>query len=155
MGGNVSDFRVCISRELRLRVPSGIWIDRKRRGKKNDINIPNIPGEERNVLLPKRAKPKELVDAPRNVWLFMSMFVVIVVLSVGLYMKWRPDRGRYDNDLKHCYVLMKGEASPKRLSELEVLFETERDQRAWLDAKGCRSTNGWYAEGRPSTNRRG
>lgn len=69
------------------------------------------------------------LDATRNFWLFMSMFVVIVVLSVGLYLKWRPDRGRYDNDLKYRYVLMKGEASSKRLSELEELFETERDQR--------------------------
>jgi len=69
------------------------------------------------------------LDATRNFWLFMSMFVVIVVQSVGLYLEWRPDRGRYDNDLKYRYVLMKGEASPKRLSELEELFETERDQR--------------------------
>ena len=45
------------------------------------------------------------------------------------YMDWRPDRGRYDNDLKYRYVLMKGEASPKRLSELEELFEVERNQR--------------------------
>ena len=43
-------------------VPSGIWVDRKRWGKKNDINIPNIPGEERDALLAKRAKLKELVD---------------------------------------------------------------------------------------------
>lgn len=69
------------------------------------------------------------LDATRNFWLFMSMFIVIAVLSVGLYMDWRPDRGRYDNDLKYRYVLMKGEASSKRLSELEELFETERDQR--------------------------
>ena len=69
------------------------------------------------------------LEATRNFWLFMSMVVVIVVLSVGLYLKWRPDRGRYDNDLKYRYVLMKGEASPKRLSELEELFEVERNQR--------------------------
>ncbi len=69
------------------------------------------------------------LDATRNFWLFMSMFVVIAVQSVGLYLDWRPDRGRYDNDLKYRYVLMKGEASPKRLSELEKLFEVERDQR--------------------------
>ena len=61
-GESQINFRVYISRELRLRVPSGIWIDRKRWGKKNDINIPNIPGEERNALLSKRAKLKELVD---------------------------------------------------------------------------------------------
>lgn len=69
------------------------------------------------------------LDATRNFWLFMSMFVLIAVQSVGLYLKWRPDRSRYDNDLKYRYVLMKGEASPKRLSELEELFEVERDQR--------------------------
>ena len=48
------------------------------------------------------------LDATRNFWLFMSMFVVIVVLSVGLYLDWRSDRSRYDNDLKYRYVLMKG-----------------------------------------------
>lgn len=69
------------------------------------------------------------LDATRNFWLFMSMFIVIAVQSVGLYRDWRPNRSRYDNDLKYRYVLMKGEASPKRLSELEKLFEVERDQR--------------------------
>lgn len=69
------------------------------------------------------------LDATRNFWLLMSMFVVIAVQAIGLYLDWRPDRGRYDNDLKYRYVLMKGEASSKRLSELEELFEVERDQR--------------------------
>ena len=61
-GESQVNFRVYVSRELRVRVPSGIWVDRKRWGKKNDINIPNIPGEERDALLAKRAKLKELVD---------------------------------------------------------------------------------------------
>ena len=69
------------------------------------------------------------LDATRNFWLFMSMFVVIAVQSVGLYLDWRPDRSRYDNDLKYRYVLMKGEASPILLSLLEEVFEVERDQR--------------------------
>ena len=34
------------------------------------------------------------LDATRNFWLFMSMFVVIAVQSVGLYLDWRPDRSR-------------------------------------------------------------
>ena len=51
-------FRVYVSRESRVRVASGIWVDRKRWGKKNDINIPNIPGEERDALLAKRTKLK-------------------------------------------------------------------------------------------------
>ena len=61
-GESQVNFRVYVSRESRVRVPSGIWVDRKRWGKKNDINIPNIPGEERDALLAKRTKLKELVD---------------------------------------------------------------------------------------------
>ena len=98
-------------------------------------------GSKAFMFAPTVSRPEELpprmvqhrfsfsLDATRNFWLFMSMFVVIVVLSVGLYLEWRPDRGRYDNDLKYRYVLMKGEASPKQLSELEEMFEVERDQR--------------------------
>lgn len=41
-----------------MRVPSGIWIDRKRWGKKKDINIPNIPGEERNPVLIEAAETR-------------------------------------------------------------------------------------------------
>ena len=61
-GESQVNFRVYVSRELRVRVPSGIWVDRRRWGKKNDINIPNTPGEERDALLAKRVKLKELVD---------------------------------------------------------------------------------------------
>ena len=44
-GESQVNFRVYVSRESRVRVPSGIWVDRRRWGKKNDINIPNIPGD--------------------------------------------------------------------------------------------------------------
>ena len=36
------------------------------------------------------------LDATRNFWLFMSMFVVIAVQSVGLYLDWRPDVEKYE-----------------------------------------------------------
>lgn len=91
-----------------------------------------VAGMEISEELPPRTVQHHFsisLDATRNFWLFMSMFVVIAVQSVGLYLDWRPDRSRYDNDLKYRYVLMKGEASPKRLSELEDLFEVEQDQR--------------------------
>lgn len=79
------------------------------------------------------------LDATRNFWLFMSMFVVIAVQSVGLYLDWRPDRSRYDNDLKYRYVLMKGEASPKRLSELEEFVRGRAGPTTYrLNAAGCR-----------------
>ena len=98
--------------------------------------ISEIDEKVAEIEIPEKLPPRMVqhrfslsLDATRNFWLFMSMFVVIAVQSVGLYLDWRPDRSRYDNDLKYRYVLMKGEASPKRLSELEELFEVERDQR--------------------------
>ena len=98
--------------------------------------ISEIDEKVAEIEIPEKLPPRMVqhrfsfsLDATRNFWLFMSMFIVIAVQSVGLYLDWRPNRGRYDNDLKYRYVLMKGEASPKRLSELEELFETERDQR--------------------------
>ena len=100
------------------------------------VQISEIDEKVAEMKIPKELPPQMVqhrfsfsLDATRNFGLFMSMFLVIVVQSVGLYLEWRPDRGRYDNDLKYRYVLMKGEASPKRLSELEELFEVERDQR--------------------------
>ena len=108
------------------------------------VQISEIDEKVAELEIPEELPPRMVqhrfsfsLDATRNFWLFMSMFVVIIVLSVGLYLEWRPDRSRYDNDLKYRYVLMKGEASPKRLSELEELFEVERDQRR-IDANGCR-----------------
>ena len=53
-GESEINMRLYVSRDIRLRVGSGIWIDRKRWGKKNDINIPLILGEERDMLLDKR-----------------------------------------------------------------------------------------------------
>ena len=64
-----SEINMClyVSRDIRLRVGSGIWIDRKRWGKKNDINIPLIQGEERDMLLDKRTKLKTLTDFLENI----------------------------------------------------------------------------------------
>lgn len=61
-GESEINLRLYVSRDIRLRVGSGIWIDRKRWGKKNDINIPLIPGEEREELLKTKAKLKSLTD---------------------------------------------------------------------------------------------
>ena len=61
-GESEINLRLYVSRDIRLRIGSGIWIDRKRWGKKNDINIPLIQGEERERLLEKRSKLKALTD---------------------------------------------------------------------------------------------
>ncbi|VDR33844.1 site-specific tyrosine recombinase XerC [Alistipes sp. cv1] len=66
-GESEINLRLYVSRDVRLRVGSGIWIDRKRWGKKNDINIPLIQGEEREMLLEKRTKLKALTDYLENI----------------------------------------------------------------------------------------
>lgn len=66
-GESEISLRLYISREVRIRVGSGIWVDRKRWGKKNDINIPIIQGEERETLLEKRTKLKALTDFLENI----------------------------------------------------------------------------------------
>ena len=66
-GESEISFRLYISRDVRIRVGSGIWIDRKRWGKRNEINIPLIQGEEREILLEKRTKLKALTDYLENI----------------------------------------------------------------------------------------
>ena len=55
--------RIYVTRDSRFRVGTGIWVDTKRWGKKNEINIPNTPGEERDELLAKKATLKSLTEA--------------------------------------------------------------------------------------------
>ena len=52
--------RTYVRRDYRLRLRSGIWVHPKRWGKKNGITIPNIPGEEQEVLIEKKEKLKNL-----------------------------------------------------------------------------------------------
>ena len=61
-GESEINLRLYVSRDIGLRIGSGIWIDSKRWGKKNDINIPLIQGEEREQLLGKRSRLKALTD---------------------------------------------------------------------------------------------
>lgn len=65
-GESEINLRLYVSRDIRIRAASGIWVDRKRWGKKNDINIPLIQGEERELLLEKRSKLKALTDYLEN-----------------------------------------------------------------------------------------
>lgn len=67
------------------------------------------------------------IDSPFIFWGFSGMFATIVVLAVALYFAKQPDYDRIDNDLKYRYIKMKGEASPKRIENLENTFELNRD----------------------------
>lgn len=66
-GESEINLRLYVSRDIRIRAGSGIWVDRKRWGKKNEINIPLIQGEEREQLLEKRSKLKALTDFLENI----------------------------------------------------------------------------------------
>ena len=60
-------------------------------------------------------------------FLFVGMGLVISILGSALYFATRPNHDRIDNDLKYRYILMKGEATSERISELENLFGINRD----------------------------
>ena len=60
-------------------------------------------------------------------FLLIGMGLLITLLGSALYFTTRPNPERTDNDLKYRYIKMKGEATPGRISELENLFEINRD----------------------------
>lgn len=60
-------------------------------------------------------------------FLLIGMGLAISVLGSALYFSARPNYDRIDNDLKYRYIKMKGEATSERISELEDLFEINRD----------------------------
>lgn len=67
------------------------------------------------------------IVAKETMFLFIGMGLAISVLGSALYFSAHPNYDRIDNDLKYRYIKMKGEASPERISELEDLFEINRD----------------------------
>jgi len=67
------------------------------------------------------------IESPFIFWGFCGMFAMIVVLAVALYFAKQPDYDRIDNNLKYRYIKMKGEISPDGISELENIFELNRN----------------------------
>ena len=67
------------------------------------------------------------IESKSVIFTFIGMIIIIAVLSSWLYFTTRPNYDRIDNDLKYRYIKMKGEATTKRLSELENIFEINRD----------------------------
>ena len=61
------------------------------------------------------------------IFLFVGMIIIIAGLSSRLYFVTRPNYNRIDNDLKYPYILMKGEVTPERISELENILEINKD----------------------------
>lgn len=67
------------------------------------------------------------IESQSTVFIFIGMVVIITGLSSWLYLATRPNYDRIDNDLKYRYIKMKGEATPERISDLENIFEINRD----------------------------
>lgn len=61
-------------------------------------------------------------------WIVL-MFVVITIagLASAYYFESRQNNVEADNSLKYRYIKMKGEATPKQISELEDIFDLNRD----------------------------
>lgn len=90
------------------------------------VRMEDIIEEVRKPVIRERKITIDIV-AKEVVFLFIGMVVIISGLSAWLYLATRPNYGRIDNDLKYRYIKMKGEAMPNRISELENLFEINRN----------------------------
>ena len=67
------------------------------------------------------------IDTPYVFWTIIILAAYSIIVSVAFYLEKRPDYDRMDNDLKYRYIKMKGEATPNEISELENIFEPDRD----------------------------
>lgn len=97
------------------------------------INAIEIPAE-----LPPRITQHRIsftIDSKGVFWSMVGMMSAIVVLCTMLYWTAKPNYDRIDNDLKYRYIKMKGEAKPKRIAELEEIFELNRDNGKILQMK--------------------
>ncbi len=92
---------------------------------KASIDTIEIPAE-----LPPRITQHQVVFSSESQFvlsLVLSLFICCMILSSALYFATRPNYDRIDNDLKYRYIKMKGEATPERITELEEIFEINRD----------------------------
>ncbi|MEG1670352.1 MAG: hypothetical protein RR302_04970 [Victivallaceae bacterium] len=90
------------------------------------IRIEDIVEEVRKPVIRERKITIDII-AKEVVFLFIGMGLLISMMGSALYFVSRPNYDREDNDLKYRYIKMKGEATPNRISELENLFEINRD----------------------------
>jgi hypothetical protein len=92
----------------------------------NTSHLKEVIEEVRKPVIRERRITIDIV-AKETVFLFIGMLIIIAGLSSWLYIATRPNYDRNDNDLKYRYIKMKGEATPQRISDLEDLFEINRD----------------------------
>lgn len=90
------------------------------------VKMESIIEEVHKPVIRERRITNDIVSK-ETTFIFIGMVIIITGLSAWLYLATRPNYDRIDNDLKYRYIKMKGEATPQRISELENLFEINRD----------------------------
>lgn len=90
------------------------------------VKMEDVLEEVRKPIICERRITIDIVSK-ETVFIFVGLVVIIAGLSSWLYFATRPNYDRIDNDLKYRYIKMKNEATPERISELENLFEVNRD----------------------------
>lgn len=90
------------------------------------VKMESIMEEVRKPVIRERRIIIDIVSKEIT-FLLIGMGLAISVLGSALYFGTRPNYDRIDNDLKYRYIKMKGEATSERISELEDLFEINRD----------------------------
>ena len=90
------------------------------------VKMESIMEEVRKPVIRERRITIDIVSK-ETVFIFVGLVVIIAGLSSWLYFATRPNYDRIDNDLKYRYIKMKGEATPERISELENIFEVNRN----------------------------
>lgn len=106
----------------------------ERSNAKTQTGIDNLQASIEAIEIPAELPPRiirhriSLAIESRGVfWSIIGMMTTIVLLCTMLYWTAKPNYDRIDNDLKYRYIKMKGKATPERLSELEEIFERNRD----------------------------
>lgn len=106
----------------------------ERSNAKMQADIDNLQSSVDTIEIPAELPPRIVhhrislaIESKGVFWTMIGMMTTIVLLCTMLYWTARPNYDRIDNDLKYRYIKMKGEATPKRITELEEIFELNRD----------------------------
>lgn len=101
---------------------------------KTQDSIDNLQSAVESIQIPAELPPRIVqhrislaIESKGVFWAMIGMMTTIVLLCTILYWTAKPNYDRSDNDLKYRYLKMKGEATPERITELEEIFELNRD----------------------------
>lgn len=97
-------------------------------------SMENLQASVESIEIPAELPPRIVqhrislaIESKGIFWAMIGMMTTIVLLCTMLYWVAKPNYDRIDNDLKYRYIKMKGEATPERITELEEIFELNRD----------------------------